>query len=124
MADNVTFKLTNEQKVRLAFKLASKQVREALGKDMFIQGSKVAVRAKILLTEKGHVITGNLRRSIMVQPLIDQNGLLEINVGTNVEYAPQIEALPDGGFLLPAFIEQHESIVRGMQAAIDQVLGG
>ena len=120
----ITFKITNLQKVRLAFKLADENIHKELSKALFVEGSRIATRAKVILNEKGHVVTATLLRSISVQPVVEQGGVLEVNVGTNIVYAPKIEALPDGGYLLPAFIENAEKVQAGIQKAIDRAIGG
>lgn len=55
---------------------------------------------------KGHIDYGDLRRSIQIK--VGWAGRYTIIgvIGTDVEYAPDIEALPDGGFLLPAALRK------------------
>jgi hypothetical protein len=72
---------------------------------MLNAGQIIEARAKEIITEKGHVVTGNLRRSINTQ-LGEVTPLkIEVLVGSFVEYAPFVENLPDGGFLFPAAVE-------------------
>lgn len=56
----------------------------------------IEARAKEILTEKGHVRTGTLRRSINSQVRL-RAGRLEGEVGSFVHYAPYVEALPPDG---------------------------
>lgn len=65
-------------------------------------GQIVEARAKEILTENGHVVTGNLRRSISTLLTSATPTRVEVQVGTFVDYAIYVEALPDGGFLFPA----------------------
>lgn len=76
-----------------------------LGKIAVQAGLIVEARAKEIITEKGHVVTGNLRRSINTQLTEVGQYSATVQVGSFVEYAPFVENLPDGGFLLPAAIE-------------------
>jgi len=65
----------------------------------------VANRAKDILTENRHVKTGNLRRSIKAEAHFESDTLIVGTTGTDVHYAPYVEALPDGGYLYRAFRE-------------------
>ena len=76
-----------------------------LGKLAMQAGLIVEARAKEIITEKGHVVTGNLRRSINTQLLEVGTYSARVGVGTFVVYGPYIENLPDGGYLLPAAVE-------------------
>ena len=61
----------------------------------------VVARAKEIITEKGHIITGSLRRSINAQ--VQVNGdVVTAQVGSFMEYAEFVEDLPDGGYLFEA----------------------
>ena len=73
----------------------------SLGKAVVKAGQLIEARAKEIITEKGHIVTGALRRSINTQPRLSPR-LIEARIGSPLEYAPKIEALPDGGFLGPA----------------------
>jgi len=75
-------------------------------------GIIIADRAKEILTEKGHIVTGNLRRSISSQVVAVNEGSVDVEVGTWLVYAPKIEALPDGGFLYPAAEETFDEVTR------------
>jgi len=75
-------------------------------------GFIVEARAKEIITEKGHVVTGTLKRSINTQLLEVGTYSAQVGVGTFVVYGPFIENLPDGGYLLPAAIETFPEVSR------------
>lgn len=85
-------------------------VRDGAPRTMLGAGQIVQARAQEILTEKGHVVTGNLRRSINTQLGEVSARRVESIVGTWVIYARKIENLPDGGYLFPA-TEQSVGIV-------------
>jgi hypothetical protein len=88
-------------------------VQSSVGRSLFRGGLLVQARAKEIITEKGHVKTGNLRRSINTQLTRSGPGgdRISAEVGTFVEYAPNVEALPDGGYLFPASEEAFPQVV-------------
>ena len=61
----------------------------------------IVTRARQILTDNRHIITGNLRRDIHVETVKP----LVVRVGTRVVYAYFVEVMPDGGFLAPAVRE-------------------
>jgi hypothetical protein len=75
-------------------------------------GLLIEARAKEILTEKGHIVTGNLRRSINTQIIRTGGDRLFVEVGSFLFYAPFIEALPDGGFLFPAAQQQFPAVMK------------
>jgi len=89
-------------------KLLNVDFRLALEKTVNESGILVATRAKENLKGKyepspyRHWITGNLSRSVKSVTEWKSAEVLECRIGTAVHYAPYIEALPDGGFLMPA----------------------
>jgi hypothetical protein len=87
-------------------------VRGRLPRVMINAGQLVEARAKEILTENGHVVTGNLRRSINTQIVEASESRVTVEVGTFVEYAPFVENLPDGGFLFPAAEQTFPLVVR------------
>lgn len=89
-----------------------RRVQSGLPRTMLNAGQILQARAQEILTEKGHVVTGNLRRSIATQLLEATKEKVEVAVGTHVAYAPYIESLPDGGFLFPASIETFEQVTK------------
>lgn len=72
-------------------------------------GLIIQARSQEILTEKGHIDTGALRRSANTRTVREALGL-STEVGYFMFYAPFVEALPDGGFLLPASEEKFEEV--------------
>ena len=115
--------VTGAQKVFIRARLLDKAVQVSVKRELFRSALKVVGRAKQIIQEKGHIVTGNLQRSIAAEVGDQVNiGLFEVNVGTNVIYGPKIEALPDGGFLLPAFQEKGPEVINDMRRLISQAL--
>jgi hypothetical protein len=114
-------------------------------------GQLIQARAQEIITEKGHVVIGTLRRSINTQLFLpgdapvasDQGTSCEkklsrvrgggfagihdassviVEVGSFVEYAPCVEALPDGGFLFQASEEAFEAAAQLIVNGIDPEL--
>lgn len=81
-----------------------------VAKDLFNACQIVEARAKEILTEKGHVVTGNLRRSINTSIIEAGVSRARVDVGSFVSYAPFVEALPDGGYLFPASEQTFEQV--------------
>lgn len=75
-------------------------------------GFIVEARAKEIIIEKGHVVTGTLLRSINTQLTKVEAFSAHVEVGTFVIYGPFIENLDDGGYLLPASIETFPEVTR------------
>ena len=67
----------------------------------------IQARAKEIIKEKGHVVTGDLGRSINVLPFVERD-VVGAEIGSFMEYSVFVEALPDGGYLGPAFEQRHE----------------
>lgn len=82
-----------------------KGIQSNLGRVTLNGAQIVEARAKEIIKEKGHVITGTLGRSINSQLEEVTYSVARANIGTFVEYGPAIENLPDGGFLFPALEE-------------------
>lgn len=80
-------------------KLHEENIRSAVLSTMGAGMNEIADRAKFFLTENHHVKTGNLRRSVKGEARQVSLTVIEGQVGTNVHYAPYVEALPDGGYL-------------------------
>ena len=138
----------------LALASMDAHIRKNMEAALFRAGVKVQARAQEILTEKGHVVTGNLRRSLMTESFVDPSGkgwfvrvaadtdrLAEgylaqkegkiadnaergsgnrLSIGTFVYYAPFVELLPDGGYMLPARLEMQEQVVRDISDVIDK----
>ena len=108
----------------LKFKLLQDHIRNDIKNGVARGATKVATRAKEIMTEKEHIITGNLRRSI--QTKVGWVSSFEVVgvIGTDVPYGPNIEALPDGGFLYPAVLEVGEDVYKYVQEEIIKALRG
>ena len=65
-------------------------------------GRIIEARSKEIITEKNHIVTGTLRRTMNTQLIPVRKGLLEVEVGNPMVYAPSVEALPDTGGRAPA----------------------
>lgn len=117
-----TWKAKNRAEVNRALKALRKRNEELVkgisGSEMtrtlFNACQIVEARAKEILTEKGHIVTGNLRRSITTSIIENSTKVSRVQVGSFVEYAPFVEALPDGGFLYPAVVETFDQVSRFM----------
>lgn len=59
-------------------------------------------RAKEIITAKGHVVTGTLRRSIHAVIVDATEEEAKGQYGSFVHYAEHVEMLPDGGYLFEA----------------------
>lgn len=87
-------------------------------------GTVIELRAKEILTEKGHVVTGTLRRSVNTQLGQVTSKSADAIVGTSVIYAKSVEELPvgprrvkpnrgeGGGFLAPAVTQRIAAAIR------------
>ena len=67
-----------------------------------------------------HVQTGNLRRRILTKEVWASLTELVGVIGTDVPYAPYIEALPDGGFLHPALLEAGKEALTHLKRMIER----
>jgi hypothetical protein len=121
MAQVFGLTITGLDKVVLSYAIANKNIKAELQKEIFQAGTIIQVEAQRILTEKGHVVTGNLRRSINTQVVVEDT-LLEVDIGTNVEYAPYIEALPDGGYLFPAYWAKKDEVMQRLQRAVKNAM--
>lgn len=101
---------------------ADREVRAACLKAVWTGVNDIATRAKEILTENQHVVTGDLRRSIKGKAKFVEKDVIEGEVGTGVLYAPYIEALPDGGFLYPAYNELLPVIQKEIREKITEAL--
>lgn len=108
-------------------------------------GEEMRDRARQILREKGHYVTGNLWRSLNAQVIAPggqgaagedagpcrerlerTRGTMQpisradaaVEVGTSVEYGPCVEGLEDGGFLFPASEEKFDPATQTFRDAI------
>lgn len=112
----------------LKFKLLQDHTRNDVKRGVARGATKVATRAKENISGQHghtkHVVTGNLRRSI--QTKVGWVSSFEVVgvIGTDVPYAPDVEALPDGGFLYPAILEVGEGVYKYVQEEIIKAIRG
>jgi len=66
----------------------------------------------------GHIQSRELRNSISAVAKAPAPDKMEVNIGTWKDYAPYIEALPDGGFLYKAYLEKRDATVARLQGII------
>lgn len=62
--------------------------------------------AKDKITQKGHIVTGALRRSIRTVVKKMMSDVIEHSVGSELSYAYYVEVLPDGGYLWESILEK------------------
>ena len=120
----VTGKLLGVREFNIKSKLLASEVR-IKGKQAMERAANIIVsRAKEIIIEKEHVITGNLLRSI--QAKVGWASLSELIgvIGTDVPYAPRVEALPDGGYLRLALVEKGVVAVTYLKGQLTSIIGG
>jgi len=105
------------------FKLLDKRVRDEVlqAVDQSVEGMQI--RAKQILTENNHVVTGNLRGSIKSEAKFVTVFIIQGEVGTAVHYAPYVESLPDGGYLFRAVREELPKANIRIATAVKKVMG-
>lgn len=104
------------------FELTRVSVREDIKKSMFRGVAMIANRADEIIVEKGHVVTGNLHRNMKSKAGMVGAWEIEGVAGTDVPYAPFIEALPDGGFLQAAYMQRKGLVITYIASQIKAVL--
>lgn len=100
-----------------------RQLRTDTGRALQNAGQVVEARAKEIISEKGHIVTGTLRRSINTQVRREGRDRAVAEVGSFMVYAPSVEALDDGGYLNPALEQRAQQatkilIDQGIQPAL------
>jgi len=118
------FKMEGMEEFQKKLKLLEVATRQAMESAAERGGQSIAERAANLVTELGHVITGNLRDSLHAEAKWINPNIIEVNVGTNVFYAPYVEALPDGGYLYKATREKIDKVYEYIFAEWEKLLGG
>jgi len=125
---NLTSEITGVPKTIIKLKLLSEVVRAESIMAMKRGAIMVQNRAKENISgENGHtrhIKTGNLRRNIKSKVGWASTFELVGIIGTDVDYAPYIEALPDGGFLYPALVEVGDQVVSMVRDDIGKVIKG
>lgn len=113
----------DQAKAKLAF-LSANVMKE--GVKVVGNGCRIVeTRASEIITEKRHVVTGNLRRSISSKA--EKAGLFLIDGACGVDsdkasYAPYVESLPDGGYLFPAYYEKYREVMEFIGKGIKEIV--
>lgn len=102
-----SFEMEGWDRLKAQMKFLESNVRVAMAQAGWRGGEAISTRAHDILVENEHVISGNLKDSLHPESKWISPTVLDIEVGTNVFYAPYVEALPDGGYLYRA---AHEKI--------------
>jgi hypothetical protein len=106
---NLDIKIEGLEEAQVKFRLLDQAVRTNGEKAMMQACMIVQRRAKENISgdhgHTRHVKTGNLRRNIKSKAGWTGLGQIDGVIGTDVPYAPYVEALPDGGYLFPALME-------------------
>jgi len=116
---NLDIKIEGLPKALLKLRLLDQEVRKAVEIAMGQAALLVQRRAHENISgmhgHKRHVKTGNLRRNIKSK--VGWSGPYQIDgvIGTDVPYAPHVEALPDGGYLYPALMETGREALKFFQ---------
>lgn len=122
--------ISGMEKLFLRLKLLDETVSGAVKIAMYQSATIVQKRAQENISgmhgHTRHVKTGNLMRSIQSQAGWTNNAKTEIVgiIGTDVPYAPYVEALPDGGFLYPALMEVGREAMAYFKAQLALVIKG
>ncbi|MFC1709503.1 HK97 gp10 family phage protein [Candidatus Omnitrophota bacterium] len=106
---NIKFHIDGVPDAVLKLKLLEDSVRDKIKSGMGRGAIMIQDKAKTIITEKRHVVTGNLRRGIKHKVGWTSSFNIEGVIGSDVPYAPYIEALPDGGFLYPALMQESQN---------------
>ena len=119
---NIWMKIEGLEDAEVKLRLLDQKVRKSAEVNMKVACFIVQRRAKENISGQHghtrHVLTGNLRRNIKSK--VAWSGFAQIDgiIGTDVPYAPYVEALPDGGFLYPALMEVGKAALDFFQMAM------
>lgn len=108
-------------RVSKRFREFKEQMLEAARFTTHRGGEIINAQAKDNLTEKGHVVTGTLRRSGWVKDEETRHSIRAI-ISFPVGYAEDVEELPDGGYLHPAIEEKTNEVYQYMQADLAEAI--
>jgi len=114
------------------FRATQMNIQVNLERILVIAGLEVANLAQDIITENEHIITGNLKGSIQSFVTVDQEeastsigsfppGSKGYN-GSDAPYAPFVEALPDGGFLFPAYMQKKDELEGLIKNAVKKTI--
>jgi hypothetical protein len=113
----LSMSLIGARALLMAIDRIEQQEEAQAGRALVRAGNLVDARAKEILTEKGHVKTGTLRRSLQTtEPQKSTDGLMFVESGSDVFYSIFVELLPDGGYLYQALREMREAIILSLRA--------
>jgi hypothetical protein len=115
-------KMMGAAKAKKRIRDMTKQVGEEFPNAFLQGGAVIAAEAKRIITEKGHVVTGALRRSVHPEVTDWRDDYIEISVGTWLHYAKKIEDLPDGGYLFEAFERKRADALKRVERALKRVI--
>ena len=121
---NVKFEIDGVDKTVMKLAMLNTLVRAEALRAMKRSASIVEKKAKEIITDKGHVKTGNLRRNIKSKAGYKGMFVIEGVIGTDVPYAPYIESLPDGGFLYPALMSSGREALIYLKGELARVILG
>lgn len=114
--------VTGADKVMKKFQDITLQNHDEIKKAVYRACVGIQKRAQKILTELGHIVTGNLRRNIKSEAdFVTKYEVVGI-IGTDVPYGPYIEALPDGGYLYKAYLEEAENAVNYINNELKRIL--
>ena len=117
-------KLEKADEFKKKLKLLKQDVRDGVLEAMGRAAMIIETEAKVIITRRKHVRTGNLRNSIQSRAgWANQTEIVGI-VGTDVPYAPYVEALPDGGYLRPALMKKGAAAMKYLMSEIKKITDG
>lgn len=112
----------NGKKLSKQLRVMGRNISAVLPRAALRGGTVIETEAKRKIVEKGHVITGNLLRSINTQLGKVTPTEAEALIGTWVLYAKYVEALDDGGFLFEASEEKLAEALRVAAETIEDAM--
>lgn len=118
----IAFRFDGSRAVPMALAKAGESTREKARQIMGEGVQELVGRAKQQLSDDGHIVTGTLRRSIQGDAEYETYTRLHGWLGTDVEYAPYVEALPDGGYLFRTLILHGPKVYKDINDAIARLL--
>ena len=72
----------------------------------------------------GHWVTGNLARSLHTRLEENSQDDIDVVIGSDSPYAPDVESLPDGGFLTPALIQSGDIALKHVVDQVSKAIKG
>jgi len=122
-----SFSWHGAENIRVRLSLFNTRVNEQVLK-IFSNGMlQIAGRMKSILTDLEHIDTGNLRRSCTGgakrASLTTIEGYVKAgDIPSGIDYAPYVEALPDGGFFWRAIEEMTPLVQQDMLIKLKRVI--